>query len=176
MEDLTKKQYIRILSSDFLERYSFSSRDRQFRSFEKYLEKNGREYNIDEKEYIIYVEDKADAISLGLYFKLDHLEYYDGLECVILELPRKKNRGGRSRNIVVDKVSGNSMSLGQFKKQSQEEIHINFLASSEVIKRKIMTKKELMTAISDGKLKPVCVGSKDYINRLELMNFLKKFK
>ncbi|MFH1233380.1 MAG: hypothetical protein V1649_01875 [Patescibacteria group bacterium] len=171
-EKLTNQKYIKILDSDFLKITSTRSGNSYFRSLEAYLRRNNRIYNIDGKSCTVDVYDKNDAMSIGLYFGLHHIKYFDGLELLSLVLtPKEKNRG-RPKNIIIDNT-GKKITLKKLREQSSEDIKKHCLEKKEIIKRMILTRESLKNAITKGKLTPIIIGSKYYIDRQELAKFIK---
>ena len=174
MEEVAKQKYIKIPLSDFLEYPLRRAEKSYFRSLEKYLEKNNRLYNLDDQNCIVYVDDKNDAMGMGLHFGLRRLEYYDGLELSTIALIGQEKKPGRPKNIIFDNASGKGMTLRQFKIKSKKEVELQHIAKKEIIRKRILTKKELENAINDGALKEINVGNRGYVDRQELAEFIKK--
>jgi hypothetical protein len=169
METISEQKYIKILKLD----HSLDSTPRYARSLEKYLEKNNRSFNIVDGAYIVYVNDKNEAMRMGFELRKYNIEYFDGEELLPLNLESKRNKGGRPKNAVLDYSSGKSMTVSQFMKKTKLDIKLNCLVMGEIIKRKLLTKKEIETAVTWGKLKSVKFKGKEYFDRQELFNYLK---
>ena len=173
MEGIAKQKYIKIPLSDFLEYSSWQPAESYFRSLEKYFEKNNRLYNLDDQNCIVYVDDKNDAMIIGLHFGLRRLEYYDGFELSTIVLIGQERKRGRLTNIVFDNASGKGMTLKQFKNKSKKEVELQHINKKEIIKKKILTKKKLENAINNGTLTEINIGNNGYVNRQELAKFIK---
>ncbi|MCX6757627.1 MAG: hypothetical protein NTZ44_01970 [Candidatus Nomurabacteria bacterium] len=171
-EEKAKQKCIKISHSDFSKISHGRSTDSYFRSLESYLRKNNNTYNIDDQVCVIYVNDKNDAMRIGLHFGLHRIEYFDGLKSLPLVLFEKKKRG-RPKAMIFDNDSGKAISIKNIRKQSLEEVTANCLEKKEIIKRKILTKSKLENAINKKELVLINVGSKSYINRYELATFIK---
>lgn len=171
-EEIIKQKYIKISHSDFLRLPLVRSTNSYFRSLEAYLRKNNRAYNIDGQTCIIYVSDKNDAMSVGLHFNLRRLEYFDGLELLPLILTAKEKNRGRPKSMIFDSA-GKPITMKKLREQSSEDVKIHCLERKEIIKRGILTKESLKSAIAKGALTPITIRSNVYINRQELANFIK---
>lgn len=171
-EEIANKKYIMISHSDFLEIFSGRSVDSYFRSLEAYLRKNNRAYNIDGQTCTVYVYDKSDAMSLGLHFGLRKLKYFDGVKLTPIALKAKKTRD--SFKVEIFDSAGNKTTFKKLKEQSFEKAKSHCLEKKEIIKRKILTKKELENAIEGGELSPINIENKTFIDRQELAGFIKK--
>jgi hypothetical protein len=94
-----KQKYIRIAFSDFSEHPSYRSKESYFRSLEKYLENNSQSYESDGQTCIVYVNDKNDAIRIGLHFGLNQVKYFDGSNLLPLIFDTKEKS---SNNAIFD--------------------------------------------------------------------------
>lgn len=166
---MEQPRHIKILRPDPV----LNSTKRYERSLENYLEKRNRVFNIEEESYLVYVSDKRDALSLGVHFNLDHIEYFDGYTTSTISLSQKGKETSRAKTMVTNTNSGDSMTLGRFKSTTKKEIRLNFLTNGEVVKRGILTKKDLNDAIKNGKLNSASFGNREYIARHDLVDFLK---
>lgn len=174
MEGVAKQKYIKIPLSDFLEYFSWRSEKSYSRSLEKYLEKNNRLYNLDDQNCIVYVDDKNDAMRMGLHFGLRRLEYYDGFELSTIVLVGQEKKRGRPKNTIFDNISGEGMTLRQFKIRTKKKVELQHIAKRQIIRKRILTKKELENAINNGALTEINVGNRGYIDRQELAEFIKR--
>ncbi len=171
-EEITSQQYIRILQSDFPDVSFMRSNDSYFRSLENYLRKNSRSYKIDGKTCIVDVRDQNDAMSLGLHLGLPQVEYFNGLKSSLLILIDTENKLNRSRGMIFDSI-GNKTTLRKVREESLREVKLHCLDKKEVIKKGILTKKELGNAIANGGLIPINIGIKCYIDKQELITFVR---
>ena len=171
----SNQKYIKILQSNFLRVVSVRSGNSYFRSLEAYLRRNNRIYNIDGQSCTVYVNDKNDAMSMGLYFNLRRLEYFDGLELKPLILTAKEKNRGRSKSMIFDSI-GQKITMKKLREQSFDDVKINSLEKKEIIERGILTKENLKSAIAKGALTPITIRTKFYINRQELADFIKSNK
>lgn len=169
MGEENKQKYIKILKLD----RTLARTSRYTRSLEKFLEKNNRSFNIVDGDYIVYVLDKNEAIRIGFELRKYEIEYFDGVELLPLELEPKRIKGERVKRASLDSSSGKTMTVNQFMKNTKQDIKLNCLVKGEVIKRKLLTKKEIETAISWGKLKPIRFRNKEYFDRQEIFDYLK---
>jgi hypothetical protein len=64
--------------------------------------------------------------------------------------------------------------LRKIKQQPHLEAKNNALNKSDIVKRRILTKKELDDAIRSSKLTVTVIGKTSYVNRKELSDFLFK--
>lgn len=173
-KEVFNQKYIKISQSNFLKVTSFHSGDSYFRSLEAYLVKNNRKYNIDEEDCFIYVNDKEDAMSLGFYFNFHKIMYFDGQELLSLALVKKKVK--ESTRMIISNNSGEEITKKNLKEQPYEEAKKHCLEKKEIIKRGILTKKELEYAIEDNKLNEIKIVKRSYFDRQELADFIKKKK
>lgn len=169
MEEANKQKYIKVLKLD----PTLARTGRYTRSLEKYLEKNNRSFNIVDGDYIVYIPDKNEAIRIGFELRKYEMEYFDGVELLPLELEPKRIKVERAKRVAPNSSSGKSMTVSQFMKNTKQDIKLNCLVKGEVIKRKLLTKKEIETAISWGKLKPIKFRNKEYFDRQEIFDYLK---
>jgi hypothetical protein len=148
--------------------------DRHYHSLESYLEKNNHNFNKSEDGYVVYVQNKNEAMRIGLNFPWFDKGYFDGSVLQTLNLnPKVDNRRG-PRNIITDNTTGKKMSLRQFRKVSSSGIKEGCLSKNEVIKRKLLTKGEIDKAVAVGNLEVVSFEGGSYINRQKLAEFLIK--
>lgn len=68
------------------------------------------------------------------------------------------------------------MTINQFTKRSAVETRRLCLTRSEIVKRKVLTKKELDEAIKKGDLREKFIANKNYISRIELAAFISKVR
>lgn len=168
-----KQKYIKIALSDFSNYSSFRSKESYFRSLEKYLEKNSQPYESEGQTCIIYVDDKNDAIRIGLHFGLDKLKYFDGVNLLPLILDAKEKSPSAPKYMIFDNT-GKKIGIRKLREQSMQEIKLNCIERSEVIKRKILTRSEVEKAFARGELSPTMFMNKCFIHRKELAKFIKK--
>ena len=168
-----KQKYINIVLSDFSGHPSFRLKESYFRSMEKYLEKNNLPYESDEQTCTTYVDDKNAAMRIGLHFGLNQLKYFDGLDLLPLVLDVKEKFRSNPKCVFFDNT-GKKISIKKFREQSIDEIELNYIEKKEVIKRMILTKKEVEKAFTKGELTPINVMNKWFIDRKELAKFIKK--
>lgn len=164
------QNYIKILLSDFSKHSSYKSKEGYFRSLEKYLENNNRQFLFDDsnKSCIVYVVDKNEAMRIGLHFKLHTLEYYDGLSFSRLFPDLLSKKGGSMKSVIINTVTYKQISPKEIKK----EFNHNYLTFNSIIDRKILTKTKLEKLVYLKVLKEVNIKNKRYIDREELFNFL----
>jgi len=143
-----KQKYIKIELSDFSNHSLFRSKESYFRSLEKYLENNNQVYESDGQTCIIYVNDKNDAMRVGLHFGLNKLKYFDGLNLLSLILDTKEKSPS---NVILDNT-GKRVSIKKLRERSIGEIKLNCIEKREVIKKMILTKKEIEKAFVKGEL------------------------
>ncbi len=169
MGEENKQKYIKILKLD----PNLARTGRYTRSLEKYLEKNNRSFNIVDGNYIVYVSDKNEAIRIGFELRKYEIEYFDGVELLPLELEPKRIKGERAKRAAPDSSSGKTVTVSQFMKKTKQDIKLDCLVKAEIIKRKLLTRKEMETAISWGKLKTIKFRNKEYFDRQEIFDYLK---
>jgi len=138
-------QYLKLTESKYSQ-----SRDRHYHSLESYLEKNNHNFKRDEDGYIVYAQDKNEAMRLGLNFPWFDKKYFDGSLLHSLDLNIKIDKRRGPRNIVTDTATGKKMSLRQFSRLSINEIKETCLSKNEVIKRKLLTKGAIDKAAAAG--------------------------
>lgn len=175
-EEIINQKYIKISYSNFFKDPFSRSTDSHLRSLEAYLVRNNRTYNISEQTCVVYVYDKNDAMSIGLDLNLGRVEYFDGLELLPLVLKVKKEKLSKSRGVVVKDASGTTITMKKLREQTFKELTLNCLEKNDIVERKILTRNRLESAITEGKLIEINVGSKYYINRQDLANFIKNNK
>jgi len=167
-------KYIEISNINFPETFKRQLPNSLFRKLENYLNKYNRDYVSDgESLCTVYVLDKNDAMRLGMDFKLNGFDYYNGDTMESISLVKKVRRGV-PKNIFTNNVTGQSMTLNQYKKRTKSEIQKNYLSKAEVKKRKLLTNSELNKAISKGKINVVTMGSTNYISRIDVINYISK--
>lgn len=171
-EEITSQQYIRISQSDFKDVSFMRSDDSYFRSLESYLRKNSRSYKIEGKTCTIDVHDQNDAMILGLHFGFHQVEYFNGLKSLLLILIDTEKKLSGSRRMLFDSMR-NKTTLRKVREESLREVKLHCLDKNEVIKKGILTKKELGSAIANGSLIPINIGTKCYIDKQELITFIK---
>lgn len=178
MKEKNKQEYIRIQAANFAEHSSWRAGESLFRSLEHYLVKNKRSYNLDGESRIIYVDNKNDAMrignDIGLRFGLSEVEYFNGEELSILTVVSSEKKRRVSRATVTDIASGKKVSFTKFKKETKKEIDQKYISFRDIARMKIMSKVKLEKLVSAGSLKKVTIGSKEYVNRVELLYFLNK--
>lgn len=176
-KEVSNQKYIKISQSNFLRRIT-SSRlgDSYFRSLEAYLVRNNRKYNIDGDDCFIYVNDKEDAMSLGFHFDFQKIMYFDGNELLPIILVVKNNNQDKGpwREMVDSNTGEKITTLKKLRGLPYEEAKKHCLEKKEIIKRGILTKKELEIAINENKLTEICILKRSYFDRQELANFIKK--
>lgn len=164
-----ESKFIKIKISDFPNSH-FRTPESYFRSLEHYLRRQNREYNLDDKNCIVNVQDKLDAIEIGLHFRFGSVEYFDGLKLQSISLkPEKPNH--RTKMMVTDLTTGMTMTWGKYKRYKPEEIK-KCLKREDVIRRKLLSKAELESAIEKGKLREIKYRDKFYIDGTQLIEFL----
>lgn len=168
-----KRKYIEIILSNFSKHPSYRSKESYFRSMEKYLENNNLPYESDGQTCTIYVDDKNDAMRIGLHFGLNQMKYFDGLNLLPLTLSIKEKSTRDPRCGIFDNT-GKRTSMKKIREQSTEELKLNYIEKREVIKKMILTKNEIEKAFAKGKLSPINFMNKCFINRQELSKFIKK--
>ncbi len=173
MEETARQKYIKILLSDFSGRSLGRSEESYFRSLEKYLEQNKQSYEFGWKVCTINVHDKNHAIRIGLHFNLPQVEYFDGLKLAPIILKFKEKDYKKPK---IFDASGKVTSLNKLKKKFSKERETNCIGKGEVIKRMILTKKEIEKAFDDGTLSPIHIMNKCFIDRQELARFIKNKK
>ncbi len=164
-----ESKFIKIKISDFP--YSrFRTPESYFRSLEHYLKKHNCDYSLDDKNCIVNVQNELDAVEIGSHFYFDSVEYFDGLKLQSIKLNNKKMPRS-PRTMVTDLATGKIMTLGQFKRYKPEELK-NCLKKDEVVRRKILSRAELESAIEKGKLREIKYRDKSYIDGTQLIEFL----
>ncbi len=177
MKNSISQKYIKISDSDFSRIRSLRPVDSYLRSLEAYLRKNNRTYdNIDGESYTIYVVDKNDAMTIGFDFNLSKIEYFDGSKLSPLILKVKRKKGNNSKAVIVEDISGNKTTIKKLKEHSFEDVRLNCLETKEIVKRNILTKKAIKEAITKGELTEIKIANKYFINRQELVKFMKSKK
>lgn len=142
------------------------------RSLERQLEKNHREYDVRGEFFVVRAHDVSDAMKLGLSLMLAAVEYFDGRSLRTIFLATKK-KAGRPKNIVFN-AEGKGMTSNQFKKSLQEDVQSKCLTKSEILKKKILTRKELTDAIRIGRLQEITIDNTSYFRREELAILLSR--
>lgn len=170
-KETSGQKYIIIKKSHFNGDDLTRSVNSYFRSLEAYLAKNNRKYNIEEENCFIFVNDKEDAMSLGFYFNFHKIMYFDGQELLSLALVKKKVN--ESTRMIISDNSGEEITKKNLKEQPYEEAKKHCLEKKEVIKRGILTKKELELAVGNNKLNEIIILKRSYFDRQELANFIK---
>lgn len=179
-EDMTElqnqREFVKINGSDFPTSH-FRKPESHLRSLEHYLRINNREYNFEGQDCTIYVYDKADAMRIGLHFGLKSIEYFDGEKFQSVNLKEEKPKR-LPRTMVTDLATGEIMTLHQFKNHQSRKYAPEGLdrciTRASVIKRKLLTKAELETAVERGELKEIKYKKIIYINGDELTNYFKR--
>jgi len=164
-------KFLKIKGSDFSISYP-KTPEFYLRTLEHYLKKYNREYRFDGYDCTVSVNDKLDAMKIGLHFDLTCIEYFDGLKFELIDLKSKQKRGGRPKNIVFDYKSGKNMTLNQFKRGLHEEMKPGSLTKNEIMKRKLITKGKLEKAVKEKRIKEVKVGGISYFSRVELAKII----
>jgi hypothetical protein len=75
--------------------------------------------------------------------------------------------------IVIYDNTGEKTNIKKLKDQEYKEVEKHCLEKKEVIKRGILTKRELAKALKENKLKEVPIIKRIYIDREELANYIK---
>lgn len=171
VKEIDNKKYIKISHSDFYNFSVFRSPESYFRSLESYLVKNNCKYNMSEEHCYVFVNSKEDAVNIGLIFKLRTIEYFDGQELLSIILIKKKEK--KQRKIVVNNTTGEKTTMKKLREQQYGETEKHCLEKKEIIKRGILTKKELEKAVEENKLKEICMQKRIYFDRQEIVDFIK---
>lgn len=161
--------YIKIISQYFKESL-VRDIDQQWRSLESALSESGREYEFNDTEGFatVVVSDKNDAILLGNQLGLQAVKYIPSAgESIVIELIAPKNTG-RPKNTVFIKNQGKGMTIRQY----QKHLKATTISKAGLVKRGILTKKQLDEAIVTGKLQIINVGTSQRISQESLINFL----
>ncbi len=72
--------------------------------------------------------------------------------------------------MVFDSAVGKGMTLNQYAKHIKEQS----ISKTEVVKRGILTKAQLEKAIQEGHLATIQIGSKQYISKASVQNYLSR--
>ena len=144
-----------------------------FRSIENYLEKYKRDYVFNDNTCTVYVSDKLDALELGHNFKLKSIEYFNGIKSQTIDLKPKRSR---VRLVQYMNTDGQKITKRDFLASRVTEkkfITVNHILRSELIRRKVFTKKQLDKLVNEMILIPISYQSKDYFNKDSIMRGLK---
>lgn len=79
-------------------------------------------------------------------------------------------KGGRPKNMVFDSSVGKGMTMKQYAKHIKEQS----LSKAEVIKRGILTKAQLETAIKNGHISCVQIGARQYVKKASIYEYLSR--
>ena len=153
-------------------KFSILSSASRLRSIEHFLNINYRGYNLDDEDFTVPVQGKADGMRVGLDLRLERIEYCDGKNTELIELVHK-NRRGRPKNTVFLQSLNKGMTVNQFQRHTIKEIRRKCVTKSAVIRRKILTETALAKAIETGQLNEIRMGNRSYIDRVELMTLLR---
>ena len=173
-EETINQKYIKISYSKFFKGPFSRSSDSYLRSIEAYLIRNNRKYNIEGEECIIYVNDKEDAMSLGFHFNFRRIMYFDGIELLPVMLVAKDRKEGPEREMTDNNTGERMTTLKRLREQPYEEAKRHCLEKKEIIKRGILSNKELKKAVEGNKLIEICILKRSYFDRQELADFIKK--
>lgn len=167
--------HIIISNTDFLGVHIYKPIEVHMRSLEKYLEKNKRDFLFEGSICTVQVYDKQDAIRIGMENKLKQIIYVDGQTRTTVSLIGKTPSTKRTTMLVLDS-NGVKTSLRKIKQQPHLEAKKSSLTKSDIIKRGILTKRELDNAITSSQLTVTVIERNSYIDRKELQLFLSKKK
>lgn len=174
------QKYIKMSYTDFSTVPIRRLPESHFRSLEAYLIRNNRKYNIDGEDCIIYVNDKEDAMSLGFHFNFKKIMYFDGAELLSITLFAKNQNQDQNKGPSIEMIDNNTgekiTTLKKLRGLPYEEAKKHCLEKKEIIKRGILTKKELEIAINENKLTEICILRRSYFDRQEIANFIKSKK
>lgn len=165
--------HIIILPKDFFGVHTYRPIELHMRSLEKYLEKNNRTFLFEGDICTVHVHNKQDALRIGMENHLREVLYIENSVQVKLQIAVDAPSTKRTKIIVSDN-QGNKTSLRKIKQQPHLEAKNNALNKSDIVKRRILTKKELDDAIRSSKLTVTVIGKTSYVNRKELSDFLFK--
>ncbi len=172
---MNKDKYIKISKTDFLKKVTLSrSEDNYFRSLEAYLVKNNCKYNIYGEDCFIYVKDKDEAMLLGINLNLFKIMYFDGKKLLPITLTKKRNKG--DRKIIITNNLGEKISVKNLKEQPFEAVKKHCFEKKEIIKKGMLTKKELEDAVKSNKLNEIIILNRSYFDYIELAEFIKNKK
>ena len=172
MEEITNNiKYLKIFKAES----SWAAIERHTRSLEKYLEKNSHTFNIKDENYIVYVQDKNEAMRIAMDLqKHKKFEYFDGIELlplIISQRPIFRDIG--KRHSIIGKKSDKPITWKKFVEYSNDQIRSKCLNKTDIIKRGILTKGKFEKAVTDGKLTIIKFKSKCFIDRDELAEYIK---
>jgi hypothetical protein len=166
------KSYLLISLSDFPYSLFGKTPEQKFRSLEKYLEKNSIPFDCEDEKITIFVKDEFEARKIGTDFRLKSLPFYSNGKCVELSLskviPKRQPRLTKSEK----DEPGVITSLKSLRQIVHNEKTEDKLLVSMLMKRRILTRKELNHWVKDGTFHPVVVGRKKYITDEEIKLFL----
>jgi len=145
---------------------SFASLDIQYNSFEKFLERYHRKFNLADfdKIFTVSVRDEADALWLAMNAKLKSIKYYeDGVaKDIVVSTPKQR---GRPVNTIYSETDDKSFTVNQYKKYAGKELQKTHLTKTKIVEAGFLTKAELKKHIAAGILKVVKHGNKSLISR-----------
>ena len=165
---MDKEKYIKISKIDFLNKVSLPrSEDSYFRSLEAYLVKNNREYNILGEDCFVYVKDKEEAMILGINLNFNKINYFDGKKLLPIVLINKKNK--EDKKIIITNNLGEEVTERNLYKDAKKHC----FEKKEIIKKGILTKKDLEDAVKNNKLNEIIILNRSYFDYNDLAEFLK---
>ena len=164
--------FIKVTESSF-SLVGFKNLDTKFRSFEKFLERESRSFDVDDvgKTITINVTDEIDARRLSENADLSRVAYFSDAGEVELNIAAPKKLG-RPKNTVYMKSLDKGMTVNQFKKHTLSELQKTHITKSQIIKAKLLTKTALEKNLTNGVLKAVPHSNKIFIDREEVFKLM----
>ena len=160
---------IKIYQNDFRET-SVLATEQSWQSLEHYLEKNQRQFvfNDAEQSVSVQVSDEIDAYLIAENFSLLKAELIDNVGNVSFLDFNKPKPQGRPRNMIFDTAIGIGMTMKQYAKHNKDQS----LTKAAIEKKGILTKVELESGIKGGLISCVQIGTRQYINKVSLQEYI----
>lgn len=151
----------------------FKNTDTNFRSLEKFLERENRSFEVDDFEKVITVQvkDEVDALRLSDNAGLSKVTYCSDKADIELNITTPKKLG-RPKNTVYIKSLDKGMTVNQFKKHTLSELQKTHITKSQIIKAKLLTKSTLEKNIANGTLKGISHSNKIFIDREKVFKLM----
>lgn len=145
------------------------------RMLENALKKNNIEYRYDaiKNSLVVPVQDMYDAARIHSILWNVSATFFDGNTSIRIPVPPAK-KTSRPRNTVTNLETGKSTSLRKHMIQTKEDIERTHLTIPQIIKLKLLGRSAVLKYIEQGELVGTSYRGITYIDRMSLMNFLKK--
>jgi predicted transcriptional regulator len=158
---------IKVYQKDIQETF-VKSIEQLWRSLESFLERHQRKFYFNEVEKSVEIEVADEADARRLMDSAGVRTYTFVSKEVSKTVQPVKKKPGRPKNTVRDHAAGQAMTVKQYNKHMKQ----NSLSKTEIVKRGILSKAQLDTAIANNELSVMMISGSHRISQESLHEYL----